>query len=89
MQDAFMAPGGSHLFGTDKLGRDCFSRVLYGARASLSGVLFLVASVFIVGTSMGVISGYFGGVGKTSAVVCIDCAYPPKPSYVYRRCHVI
>ena len=61
MQDAFMAPGGSHLFGTDKLGRDCFSRVLYGARASLSGVLFLVASVFIVGTSMGVISGYFGG----------------------------
>lgn len=56
-----MAPGGSHLFGTDKLGRDCFSRVLYGARASLSGVLFLVASVFIVGTSMGVISGYFGG----------------------------
>ena len=28
-------------------------------------------------------------VGKTSAVVCIDCAYPPKPSYVYRRCHVI
>lgn len=61
MQDAFMAPGGSHLFGTDKLGRDCLSRVLYGARASLSGVLFLVASVFIVGTSMGVISGYFGG----------------------------
>jgi peptide/nickel transport system permease protein len=49
MQDAFMAPGGSHLFGTDKLGRDCFSRVLYGARASLSGVLFLVASVFIGG----------------------------------------
>ena len=61
MQDAFMGPSGSHLFGTDKLGRDCFSRVLYGARASLSGVLFLVASVFIVGTSMGVISGYFGG----------------------------
>ena len=61
MQDAFMSPSGSHLFGTDKLGRDCFSRVLYGARASLSGVLFLVASVFIVGTSMGVISGYFGG----------------------------
>lgn len=61
MKDAFMEPGAQHLFGTDKLGRDCFSRVLYGARASLSGVLFLVASVFIVGTSMGVISGYFGG----------------------------
>ena len=61
MKDAYMAPSASHLFGTDKLGRDCFSRVLFGARASLSGVLFLVASVFIVGTSMGVISGYFGG----------------------------
>lgn len=61
MQDAFLEPSGSHLFGTDKLGRDCFSRVLYGARASLSGVLFLVASVFVVGTTMGVLSGYFGG----------------------------
>ncbi len=61
MQDAFMEPGAGHLFGTDKLGRDCFSRVLYGARASLTGVLCLVASVFIVGTTMGVVSGYFGG----------------------------
>lgn len=61
MKDAFLEPGAQHLFGTDKLGRDCFSRVLYGARASLSGVLFLVASVFVVGTTMGVVSGYFGG----------------------------
>lgn len=61
MKDAFLEPGAQHLFGTDKLGRDCFSRVLYGARASLTGVLVLVASVFVVGTSMGVISGYFGG----------------------------
>lgn len=61
MKDAFMEPGAQHLFGTDKLGRDCFSRVLYGARASLTGVLVLVASVFVVGTTMGVGSGYFGG----------------------------
>lgn len=61
MKDAFLEPGAQHLFGTDKLGRDCFSRVLYGARASLTGVLFLVASVFVVGTTMGVVSGYFGG----------------------------
>ena len=75
MQDAFMAPGGSHLFGTDKLGRDCFSRVLYGARASLSGVLFLVASVFIVGTSMGVISGYFGGRIDSVMMRIVDILY--------------
>ena len=61
MNDAFLEPGAQHLFGTDKLGRDCFSRVLYGARASLTGVLVLVASVFVVGTTMGVVSGYFGG----------------------------
>lgn len=61
MKDAFLEPGAQHLFGTDKLGRDCFSRVLYGARASLTGVLVLVASVFAVGTTMGVVSGYFGG----------------------------
>lgn len=61
MKDAFLEPGAQHLFGTDKLGRDCFSRVLYGARASLTGVLVLVASVFVVGTTMGVVSGYFGG----------------------------
>lgn len=61
MKDAFLEPGAQHLFGTDKLGRDCFSRVLYGARASLTGVLVLVASVFVVGTTMGVVSGYFCG----------------------------
>lgn len=61
MKDAFLEPGAQHLFGTDKLGRDCFSRVLYGARASLTGVLVLVATVFVVGTTMGVVSGYFGG----------------------------
>ena len=61
MKDAFLEPGAQHLFGTDKLGRDCFSRVLYGARASLTGVLVLVASVFVVGTTMGDVSGYFGG----------------------------
>lgn len=61
MKDAFLQPGADHFFGTDKLGRDCFSRVLYGARASLSGVLCLVAAVFVVGTTLGVVSGYFGG----------------------------
>ena len=61
MRNAYLPPSAEHLFGTDKLGRDCLSRVLYGARASLSGVLLLVTTVFILGTSMGVVSGYFGG----------------------------
>lgn len=61
MADAYAEPGMAHLFGTDKLGRDCFSRVIYGGRASLAGVLMLVFCVFCVGTSLGVLSGYFGG----------------------------
>lgn len=61
MADAYMDPGPKHLFGTDKLGRDCFSRVIYGGRSSLSGVLILVACVFSVGTTLGVLAGYFGG----------------------------
>ena len=61
MADAYMDPGAKHLFGTDKLGRDCFSRVVYGGRSSLSGVLILVACVFSVGTTLGVLAGYFGG----------------------------
>ena len=61
MRQAYMEPSVEHLFGTDKLGRDCLSRVIYGARASLSGVLLLVATVFFVGTSLGVLAGFFGG----------------------------
>ena len=61
MQNAYLEPSAEHIFGTDKLGRDVFSRILYGARYSLSGVLLLVAVIFLVGTSLGIISGYYGG----------------------------
>ena len=65
MRDAFQAPSAAHWFGTDKLGRDCFSRILYGARYSLSSVLVLVTVIFVVGTSLGVVAGYFGGWSDT------------------------
>ena len=61
MRYAYTSPSSEHLFGTDKLGRDCLSRVIYGARASLSGVLLLVITVFCVGTSLGVLAGFYGG----------------------------
>jgi peptide/nickel transport system permease protein len=50
-----------HLFGTDNLGRDVFSRTLYGTRTSLSIGLLGVIISFVVGLFMGGISGYFGG----------------------------
>lgn len=67
MKNAYLPPSGEHIFGTDKLGRDCFSRILYGASYSLSSVLLLVAIIFVVGTSLGVAAGYFGG--KTDTVI--------------------
>jgi len=62
---ALQKPSAQHWFGTDKLGRDCFSRILYGARYSLTSVLVLVTVIFIVGTSLGVVAGYFGGFADT------------------------
>ena len=50
-----------HLFGTDSLGRDVFSRTLYGTRTSLSIGLIGVVISFVVGLILGGISGYFGG----------------------------
>lgn len=61
LSDALEPPCKAHIFGTDKMGRDIFTRVIYGARASLTATFGVVALVFLVGSVAGVISGYFGG----------------------------
>jgi len=71
-------PSSEHWFGTDELGRDYFTRVLYGARVSLIvGVLAMVTSVFI-GVAVGMISGYFGGIVDSILMRIVDifCAIP-------------
>ncbi|MCD8330158.1 MAG: ABC transporter permease [Lachnospiraceae bacterium] len=62
LADAVQAPSAEHWFGTDKMGRDLFSRVIYGARTSLSASLTLVCIIMVVGTFLGIVAGYFGGV---------------------------
>jgi peptide/nickel transport system permease protein len=54
-------PSAAHLFGTDELGRDVFSRVLYGARISLPLGVILVACATVIGSVVGAVAGFFGG----------------------------
>jgi peptide/nickel transport system permease protein len=56
-----------HILGTDKLGRDMLSRIIYGARVSLAVSMIAIFVGGIIGTVLGLISGYFGG--KTDAVI--------------------
>lgn len=54
-------PSFAHWMGTDDLGRDTLSRVIYGARASLSAGIISVFFAMVIGVPLGLISGYFGG----------------------------
>ena len=61
LADAMLPPCKEHIFGTDKMGRDIYARVIYGARASLTSTFGVVALIFLVGSTLGIIAGYFGG----------------------------
>jgi len=61
MNNALLQPGKAHLLGTDALGRDTLSRVIYGTRVSMLIGLIVVIISSIVGMALGLIAGYFGG----------------------------
>jgi peptide/nickel transport system permease protein len=77
--DKLEAPSARHLMGTDSLGRDIFSRVIYGSRTSLViGVTVLLLSMAL-GVPIGLLSGYFGGRVDTVLMRISDIflAFPP------------
>ncbi len=73
------SPSGAHLFGTDELGRDVLSRVIWGSRVSLPIALLLVGLAATIGGLVGGLAGYFRGVvdGFFMRVVDLVFAFPP------------
>ncbi|MBN2471297.1 MAG: ABC transporter permease [Anaerolineae bacterium] len=61
MVNRLQPPGGENLMGTDQLGRDVLTRVLYGGRVSLPAGLLVIVVAMIVGTAVGAVAGYAGG----------------------------
>jgi peptide/nickel transport system permease protein len=58
--DALQPPSRAHWFGTDELGRDLYSRILYGAQVSMTVGLAATAIAVLLGAAIGIVSGYFG-----------------------------
>jgi len=59
--DALASPSGAHLLGTDQLGRDVLSRIIYGGRVDLVAASSAALGACLIGTLLGLISGYAGG----------------------------
>ena len=64
---------GAHPFGTDQLGRDYLSRLIYGARISMMIGIFTVITSGLIGTTLGVLGGYFGGRIDDVVMFIITC----------------
>lgn len=77
--NVFKGPSIEHLCGTDKTGRDIFSRLLFGGRTTLLGALAIVAISILIGVPLGLASGYYGG--KTDKIIMritdVIISFPP------------
>lgn len=75
----FEAPGGEFWFGTDDLGRDVFSRVLFGARISLVAGCMTIGLALLIGVPLGLVAGYAGGLIDEAIMRVTDVmlSFPP------------
>lgn len=78
VQDRLQSPNPQYWFGTDDLGRDMFSRIIYGARTTIQTGVVVVLIAASLGTLLGLISGYFGGSVDSviMRVVDVGLAFP-------------
>ena len=70
--DRLLPPSSEHWFGTDHLGRDVLTRVIYGARLSIGATLIAVLIAMLVGTIIGLLAGYVGGAVDDVAMRLMD-----------------
>lgn len=63
---------GGHLLGTDEYGRDIWSRILYGGRYDLAIAVFATGVTLVVGTALGLLAGFFGGVVERLVMRTVD-----------------
>jgi len=81
LKDKFQAPSATHLLGTDALGRDMLTRILYGGRISLSVGGIAVAISLLIGVPIGALAGYYGG--RVDAILMrITDAFLSLPSFL-------
>ncbi|HBR10348.1 ABC transporter permease [Candidatus Bipolaricaulota bacterium] len=72
LRHRFAAPSGEHPLGTDEVGRDVLTRLMYGGRISLSLGIIVAAISVIIGLSFGAISGYLGGTVDSLMMKFVD-----------------
>ena len=77
----FQSPNSVHIFGTDGFGRDIFSRILYGARFSLIVSVGSVLLAALLGSTLGILAGYYGGMADTLLMRFLD-VYQSIPGLV-------
>ncbi len=72
IEDRLQGPSWDYLLGTDQLGRDILSRLIYGVRVALSVALPGVAAALVIGLLIGLVAGYLGGKTDNSMIVIMD-----------------
>lgn len=72
LRDRLQSPSLQHVFGTDELGRDIASRILYGARVSISVGLLSIGMALVFGVALGATAGYFGGRWDLASMRLVD-----------------
>lgn len=84
LAERWTGPGRAHLLGTDELGRDVLTRMIYASRVSLTVGYTVAVNVAVIGTVVGAIAGFYGGIADTLLMRLVDIvlSVPTLPLYL-------